>query len=167
MRVPEMKTVLANFWETLLAACVVILTAGVLLQVVLRYAIRTSVPAVEEIVSLSFIYTIFLGAAIGMKRAEHLNIDVLVRRVPSRFQRGVTLVTAAATGLFLAFVAKEGVAFVQDSYTQTTTYLNMPMSYAYAAIPGSALLMLYYLGKRCYRLIRSDGVPAAAEGGHH
>ena len=162
-----MKTLLANFWETILATCVVVLTAGVLLQVLLRYAIRMSVPAVEEIVSISFIYTIFLGAAVGMKRADHLNIDALVRRFPPQCQRGLTLLSAAVTALFLAFVVKEGVAFVQDSYTQTTTYLNMPMSYAYAAIPGSGLLMLYYLGKRSYHLIRSGATPALAEGGHH
>jgi C4-dicarboxylate transporter DctQ subunit len=160
-----MKTVLANFWETLLAACVVILTAGVLAQVLLRYAIRTSVPAVEEIVSISFIYTIFLGAAVGMKRAEHLNIDALVHRVSPRAQRALALLAAAGTALFLAFVVKEGVAFVLDSYTQNTTYLNLPMSYAYAAIPGSAVLMLYHLGKRSYRLLRGTGA-AGAEGGH-
>lgn len=160
-----MKTLVANLWETLLATCVAILSAGVLMQVLLRYAIRTSVPAVEEIVSISFIYTIFLGAAVGMKRADHLNIDALVRRVPPRFQRGLTFMASAGTALFLAFVVKEGIAFVQDSYIQTTTYLNLPMSYIYAAIPGSALLMLYYLGKRSYRLLHSGGVPGA-EGGH-
>jgi len=162
-----MKNALENFWETILAVCVVVLTASVLLQVLVRYVIQTSVPAVEEVVSLSFIYTIFLGAAIGVKRADHLNIDILVRHFPPRCRHGLNLAVAVATALFLVFVVKEGVAFVQDSYTQTTTYLNMPMSYSYAAIPGSALLMLYYLGKQFYRSVQSGGAPAAAEGGHH
>jgi len=162
-----MKTLCSNFWETILAACVVILTGSVLAQVLFRYAIRTSVPAVEEIVSISFIYTIFLGAAVGMKRAEHLHIYFLARRVSPGWQHGLSLIAAAGTALFLCVVVKEGIGFVQDSYTQTTTYLDMPMSYAYAAIPGSAVLMLYYLGKRTYRLVRSGPGGAAEAGGSH
>jgi TRAP-type C4-dicarboxylate transport system permease small subunit len=161
-----MKKILANFWEAILAACVVVLCVGVFMQVLLRYAIKVSFPAIEEIVSISFIYTIFLGAAVGMKRMEHLNIDFLLKRVSPGFQHVLRLVVAVGTALFLFFVVREGVGFVRDSYTQTTTYLNLPMSYSYAAIPGSGLIMLYYLAKRTYAFIRSGGASAASEGGH-
>ena len=162
-----MRKVLSNFWEVILAACVVVLCAGVFMQVLLRYAIKVSFPAIEEIVSISFIYTIFLGAAVGMKRMEHLSIDFLLKRAPLDLQRFLRLVVAAGTALFLFFVVREGIAFVRDSYTQTTTYLNLPMSYSYAAIPGSGLIMLYYLAKRTYATNRSGGTSAAeAEGGH-
>jgi TRAP-type C4-dicarboxylate transport system permease small subunit len=73
-------------------------------------------------------------------------------------------VVAAGTTLFLFFVVREGIGFVRDSYTQTTTYLNLPMSYSYAAIPGSGLIMLYYLAKRTYAFIRSGGASADTEG---
>jgi TRAP-type transport system small permease protein len=135
------------FWEVILASFVVVLCVAVFLQVLFRYAIRASFPAIEEIVSISFIYTIFLGAAVGMKRREHLEIDVLLKRVPAGLKRAFHLLIIAGIVIFLVFVVKEGVAFVFDSYGQTTTYLNMPISYSYAAIPGSALIMLYYLLK--------------------
>jgi TRAP-type C4-dicarboxylate transport system permease small subunit len=160
-----MKKILPHFWETILAAWVVILCVGVFMQVLLRYAIKVSFPAIEEIVSISFIYTIFLGAAVGMKRMEHLNIDFLLKRAPPGIQKVLRLVVAAGTALFLFFVVQEGLGFVRDSYTQTTTYLNLPMSYYYAAIPGSGLIMLYYLTKRTYAFIRSGGTPEKAEGG--
>jgi TRAP-type C4-dicarboxylate transport system permease small subunit len=161
-----MRKVLSNFWETILAACVVILCVGVFMQVLLRYAIKVSFPAIEEIVSISFIYTIFLGAAVGMKRMEHLNIDFLLKRVPPGPRKALRLVVAAGTALFLFFVVREGLGFVRDSYTQTTTYLNLPMSYSYAAIPGSGLIMLYYLVKRTYAFIRSGGASDEVAGGH-
>ena len=134
-----------------MASLVVVLCSAVFLQVFFRYAIQSSFPAIEEIVSISFIYTIFLGAAVGMKRREHLEIDVILRRVPPGLQKVFTLVITAGIAFFLIFVVKEGVVFVCDSYGQTTTYLNIPISYSYAAIPGSALIMLYYLFK--YTLI--------------
>ena len=162
-----MKKILSNFWETILATCVVVLCVGVFMQVLLRYAIKVSFPAIEEIVSISFIYTIFLGAAVGMKRMEHLNIDFLLKRVPPSLQKAFGLVVAAGTALFLFFVVREGIGFVRDSYTQTTTYLNLPMSYSYAAIPASGLIMLYYLVKRTYGFMRSSGAAAGMQGGHN
>jgi len=162
-----MRKVLSNFWETILAACVVVLCVGVFMQVLLRYAIRVSFPAIEEIVSISFIYTIFLGAAVGMKRMEHLNIDFLLKRVPPGLQNLLRLVVTAGTALFLFFVVWEGIGFVRDSYTQTTTYLNLPISYSYAAIPGSGLIMLYYLAKRTCVSLRSGGASATEPEGRH
>ena len=141
------------FWEVILASFVVVLCAAVFLQVFFRYAIKSSFPAIEEIVSISFIYTIFLGAAVGMKRREHLEIDVILKRVPPGLKRAFNLIIVSGIAVFLIFVVKEGIIFVYDSYGQTTTYLNIPISYSYAAIPGSALIMLYYLSKYTLTLL--------------
>lgn len=158
-----MKRIIANFWEITLAAWVVALCVGVFMQVLLRYAIKVSFPAIEEIVSISFIYTIFIGAAVGMKRSEHLSIDFLVRRLAPPAARALHLATATATAVFLVFMVIEGVGFVRDSTTQTTTYLGLPMSCSYAAIPISGGLMLYYLLRNTWRAARGGAV----QGGGH
>lgn len=142
-----MRGFFSFFWEVILATCVVILCIAVFLQVLLRYALKASFPPLEEIVTFSFIYTIFLGAAVGMKRMEHLNIDFLLKRAPQTLRKFFDFAIFLGTTLFLVFVVKEGILFVHDSYGQTTTYLNIPISYSYAAIPGSGLIMLYYVLK--------------------
>lgn len=149
-----MRKFFSLFWEVILASCVVILCVAVFLQVLLRYAIKVSFPPLEEIVSFSFIYTIFLGAAVGMKRMEHLNIDFLLKRVPQNLKKVFDFTIFSGTALFLIFMVKEGIFFVRDSYGQTTTYLNISISYSYAAIPGSGLIMLYYLLKRRTSIFR-------------
>ena len=149
-----MRKFFSLFWEVILASCVVILCVAVFLQVLLRYAIKVSFPPLEEIVSFSFIYTIFLGAAVGMKRMEHLNIDFFLKRVPQNLKKVFDFIIFSSTALFLIFVVKEGIFFVRDSYGQTTTYLNISISYSYAAIPGSGLIMLYYLLKRRTSIFR-------------
>ena len=142
-----MRRFFSVFWEVILASCVVILCIAVFLQVLFRYALKVSFPPLEEIVTFSFIYTIFLGAAVGMKRMEHLNIDFLLKRAPQNLRKYFDFAILLGTTLFLVFVVKEGILFVHDSYGQTTTYLNIPISYSYAAIPGSGLIMLYYVLK--------------------
>jgi len=149
-----MRKLFSLFWEVILASCVVILCVAVFLQVLLRYAIKVSFPPLEEIVSFSFIYTIFLGAAVGMKRMEHLNIDFLLKRAPQNLKKVFDFTIFSGTALFLIFMVKEGIFFVRDSYGQTTTYLNISISYSYAAIPGSGLIMLYYLLKRRTSIFR-------------
>ncbi|MGB7575995.1 MAG: TRAP transporter small permease [Thermodesulfobacteriota bacterium] len=149
-----MRKFFSLFWEVILASCVVILCVAVFLQVLLRYAIKVSFPPLEEIVSFSFIYTIFLGAAVGMKRMEHLNIDFLPKRAPRNLKKVFDFTIFSGTALFLIFMVKEGIFFVRESYGQTTTYLNISISYSYAAIPGSGLIMLYYLLKRGTSIFR-------------
>lgn len=151
-----MRKFFSLFWEVILASCVVILCVAVFLQVLLRYAIKVSFPPLEEIVSFSFIYTIFLGAAVGMKRMEHLNIDFLLKRVPQNLKKVFDFTIFSGTALFLIFMVKEGIFFVRDSYGQTTTYLNISISYSYSAIPGSGLIMLYYLLKRGTSIFRGN-----------
>ncbi len=142
-----MRRCFSLFWEVILAGCVVILCIAVFLQVLLRYALKISFPPLEEVVTFSFIYTIFLGAAVGMKRMEHLNIDFLLKRAPQNLRKCFDVTILLGILFFLTFVVKEGIVFVHDSYGQTTTYLNIPISYSYAAIPGSGLIMLYYVVK--------------------
>ena len=150
----RLKKAASFFWEVILAACVVVLCVGVFVQVLLRYAIKVSFPPMEEIVSISFMYTIFIGAAIGMKRLEHLEIDFLLKRIPPVLQKPFRLGIFLATAIFLVFVVKEGTIFALDAYGQTTTYLNLPISYSYAAIPLSGILMLYYLCRHGITLLR-------------
>ena len=153
----------SRFWEVLLAGFVVILTLAVFLQVLLRYAVQVSFPATEEIVSLSFIYTIFLGAAVGMKRMQHLEIDFLLKRASPSARKGLDALILAGIAFFLVFVVKEGIGFVIDSYGQTTTYLNISISYSYAAIPGSGLIMLYYLTRRAIVVFGKKGTGASSK----
>jgi TRAP-type C4-dicarboxylate transport system permease small subunit len=68
-----------------------------------------------------------------MKRMEHLNIDFLLKRVPQNLKK-VFDFTIFLAQLSFIFVVKEGIFFVRDSYGQTTTYLNISISYSYAAI---------------------------------
>ena len=158
----KLKKAASLFWEVILAACVVVLCVAVFVQVLLRYAIKVSFPPMEEIVSISFIYTIFIGAAIGMKRLEHLEIDFLLKRIPPALQEASRLGIFIGTAIFLVYLVKEGTVFSIDAYGQTTTYLNLPISYSYAAIPLSGILMLYYLCRHAITLLRGKELKDSA-----
>jgi TRAP-type transport system small permease protein len=64
-----------------LAALLAFITAGVFLQVVLRYAFSTSFLWAEELSLFAFIWCIYLGAAIGVWRRNHFAFDFLGERL--------------------------------------------------------------------------------------
>src|SRR3954447_25336560 len=67
----------AKLLEILLAACVGVLVIPVTLQVVSRYtALIPSYIWTEEMARFLFIWTIMIGAMVGVREAQHFEVDV-------------------------------------------------------------------------------------------
>ena len=115
------------------------------LQVISRYAFQLNIPWSTDIIRLTFIYTVFFGAAIGMKEKGHLSMDILMSVLPKRAQIVLGLGINAVLIAFLVFVVRYGIQFTLGALTQNMPYLNMPISVLYAAIPVTAVLMIFYL----------------------
>lgn len=59
-----------------LGALLAFITVGVFVQVVLRYVFSTNFLWGEELALLSFIWSIFIGAAVGVRRGIHLSFEL-------------------------------------------------------------------------------------------
>src|SRR4029453_14988737 len=67
----------AKLLEILLAACVGILVIPVTLQIVSRYTpLIPSYIWTEEMARFLFVWTIMIGAMVGVREAQHLEVDV-------------------------------------------------------------------------------------------
>ena len=69
-------------------------------NVVMRYGFDSGLPWALEATQYLFAWVVLIGAANGVHSGTHLGIDILVRRLPKRWARGVTL---ASTAVCLAF----------------------------------------------------------------
>jgi len=65
---------------TLIATIVLTIT----IQVVTRYAFGQPLVWVEELAGYCFLWSVFLGAALGAKELRHIRIDTFVSRLPVR-----------------------------------------------------------------------------------
>ena len=124
------------------------------LQVISRFVFRLSIPWSTDIIRLAFIYTVFLGAALGMREKEHLNVDVLFNTFtePIRYLLGIAI-NITLLGFFI-FLFVVGMQFAQSGLTQGAPYLKMPMTVYYMCVPLSALLMFYYLVRHTMEQIK-------------
>lgn len=120
------------------ALCLVILTALVVLQVVLRYGIGGVPVFTEEVARYAMIWMAMLAAAVGVREASHIRVDfvpLLVSAWSPRLRRvldAVLDVISLTAFLVLLWFGVENVSFAA---AQTSEGLRLPLSYPYAAVP--------------------------------
>jgi TRAP-type C4-dicarboxylate transport system permease small subunit len=89
-----MNRALAVWWRAIVWLGEVERIAGILLialmvvtitvQVVTRYAFGQPLVWVEELATYSFIWSVFLGAALGLKEMRHIRIETFLARIGER-----------------------------------------------------------------------------------
>lgn len=121
----------------LLAAIFVIL----LLQIAFRYVLNAPLVWTEELARYLYIWACYLGAAVALRRGNHIVIALVSERLPPRLGGAAALATQALALLFLGAVAVLGVQLMARTHTIEAITLPIPWSAIYAAAPAGAALM--------------------------
>ena len=113
---------LALFWA---------LGGVVFYQFITRYALNNSASWTEEIARYLLIGTVFVGAAIGVAKNNHIQVDLLYRYLPRGAGR---MLATVVDGLRIAFFGAMVVLTVQmmqkmESYKMTI--IDLPMNLLY------------------------------------
>ena len=118
------------------------------LQVIARYILHFSTPWSEELARLLFVWGVFLGAAVGVKRNLHTRVDFLLIRFPTRAGRlvlaGMDLLLAGMAVVMVVY----GGQLVFSTRADFSTSLGYPRNWFYAPVPVAGLFMLWYLVRR-------------------
>jgi C4-dicarboxylate transporter DctQ subunit len=136
-----LRTIGRNLEEIVTSAFLVLMCLSTLGNVIARYVFGAPISWAEELSRYSFIWLVFLGAALCSKHGRHVAIDALVLLLPGRAQAAcrfvVDLITAA---LMIALIYYGGILAASATYPTST--LGMPTYLVYLAVPLSALLIL-------------------------
>ncbi len=156
-----------RIWDTLIeavsAVIVVALTVIVFVQVFNRFVLKTPLAWSEDLAMLLFQWVVYLGAAIGVKRARHFGIELVVRQLPERARRAVELLTPIVMAIVALVMIFQGWSIL--TFNRTRIYSTMDLSYTWAflPIPLAGVLILIYLVQLEFRRWRRG---SHAEGGH-
>jgi TRAP-type C4-dicarboxylate transport system permease small subunit len=150
--VPRLER-LAEWLMGLALAVMVVLVFG---NVVLRYGFNSGIAWAEEISRLMFVWLIFLGAILALRRHAHLGVELLQARLP----RKLRLLCAVVSHLLMLYALW---LFLHGSWTQTVigmdTYSTV-LGYPTALMAGSGLLcaalMMLIVGVNLWRILRRD-----------
>jgi TRAP-type C4-dicarboxylate transport system permease small subunit len=123
-----------------MAICVVMLVVA-WLHVTRRYVFNSALSWSEEFLRFSIVWYALLSASILHKRNGHLGITIIREALPEAVQnflkRAVLYLGTVTVGLVTVF----GTVLVFSTWFQVTPALGISVSWPYAAIPVSFLLM--------------------------
>jgi TRAP-type transport system small permease protein len=124
----------------------VVLVADVFLGVWSRYVMRATFQWYDEVARLCFVWMIFLGAALAVRRGAHFRLHLLIDRFGATNRRRVDLLVTLIVIAFAAVLVAGGIAIAPLARRQVTDSLEISMLWFYGALPvGGALMILFAL----------------------
>ena len=117
--------------------------------VFLRYVLGASTVWQLELSTYFLMFAAFVGGAYGLKHGDHVNLSLIVDRLPEKIRLYVQLLASVLGFMFVVIVA--AIAYVL--WWETTgagrtsgTAWNVPLTYPYLIVPlGMTLIALQYL----------------------
>jgi TRAP-type C4-dicarboxylate transport system permease small subunit len=138
----------AQLLSALLALSVGVLVVPVSLQIFSRYTeLIPSYIWTEEMARFLFIWTIMLGAMIGVRESTHFEVDVLPRL--SRRAEAAARLTGRLGVLVTAFVfVWAGIEFTRFAWNRTSELAELPLWYIHVAWPATGVTWIVFLGEQ-------------------
>jgi TRAP-type C4-dicarboxylate transport system permease small subunit len=141
-----LRRALGHLVEGALLLLMVVLCVDVFLGVFSRYVMMRTFTWYDEIARLCFVWIIFLGAAVGVRRGVHFRLHLLVDRFGPGAIRAAHLFSVAVVAGFGAVLIWQGWKLVELGQFQQTPVMGLSKAYVYASIPvGGALMVVFAL----------------------
>ena len=151
----------SNCVEGLLLVMMVFLCADVFLGVFSRYVMRSTFTWYDEIARLLFVWIVFLGAAVGVRRSSHFRLQLVIDRFSPGWRRAADIFGVLAIMVFGGVLIEQGWKLVELGQFQQTPVMGLSKAYVYASIPaGGALIILYSLRHLWRAMTGAPTVPA-------
>lgn len=115
----------------------------VLHQFVTRYVLNDSAAWTEEIARYLLVAVVFVGAAIGVRKNNHIQVDYFYRHLPAPVQRVLSgFVDVARTAFYVAAVIMTGQLMLKIGGNTRMTVVDLPMNLLYAFVLFGFVVMV-------------------------
>jgi TRAP-type C4-dicarboxylate transport system permease small subunit len=128
----------------LVAACAMLAVAACagFYQVLTRFLLREPATWSEPLVRTLLIWMAYLGLAAAIRAGALVSVDALYRLLRGRHRRALEAAITLATLVLLVILVWFGWDLAVRVRFQNLAGLDVPMSWAYAAVPTGALLSI-------------------------
>jgi len=135
---PEAWAALTIFW---------LLGITVFYQFFTRYVLNNSASWTEEIARYLLIGTVFVGAAIGVVKNNHIQVDLLYRYLPRTVARALAMVVDVLRIAFCATMVVLTAQMMGKLSNMMMTIIDVPMNVLYGVcLFGLAMMTLRSIG---------------------
>ncbi len=141
-RILRIETSALGIMKWVLFTITAAMTATVLLGVFFRYILKSPLPWSEELARYLMIWGASLGASVAFREGSHVGVTVIMDRFHGKMGVALTRVAQTVIVVFMGIVVVEGFVLITKLRGQTSTAMEIPMPWAYSAIPVGCLLIL-------------------------
>ena len=142
--------------EWICLVLMVVLTLDLMLGVFSRYVLFSTFTWYDEIARICFVWMVFLGAAVGVKRGAHFGLHLLVDKLGPLAKRSAALLTPLVIIAFSIVLIVQGWTLMEFGQFQSTPVMGLSKTWVYAAIPVGGLLMILYSVPLLGRALRAE-----------
>ncbi|MDB5055341.1 MAG: dicarboxylate transporter, DctM subunit [Bacilli bacterium] len=139
-----LKTLLYRFTRIITIALIFLMVLVIFLQVISRYVFNHSLPWSEELARYLFIWLALLGAALGIYKRTHPNIDIIVNYLSKSIQLQLHRAKCIISCSFFIVLFLHGYQATVSSWEANSAAMQISMGWPTLAIPTSALLMFLF-----------------------
>ena len=120
-----------------------VLAVVIFYQFFTRYALNDSAAWTEEIARYLLICTVFIGAAIGVRKNNHIQVDFFYRILPRPIMRVMSTLVDLARIAFFCYAAYLTYALMTRIGGQPMAVINWPIGLIYAVVLAGFVLMTW------------------------
>lgn len=113
--------------------CLAVFSVSTFLQVVLR-AFGTPAVWSEEIARFSFIYMVFTGCAVGVRKGIHYTFDIFGKMKNKLVSYTARTLALAFQLTFFGFLLYTAIVFIPQMAARASSVLRIPVSIPYSSI---------------------------------
>lgn len=135
---------LGNIEEIIASIFLIITTALVILNIVMRYFLNSGIIWSEEVATGCFVWSVFIGAIAAFKHRGHVGVDILVKLLPPTARWGVNLLMDMILVLLNGYMAYLAIMYVMITHTKMTPVLGLSSAYISSAVPIAFVMMTFY-----------------------
>ena len=136
-----------------------LLIISIILQVATRLLPRffgdsavISLPWTEELSRFAFVWTLMLGASVGIYNQEHFALTLVRDAVPQAVQWWMELLVYAFELIFIGFLITYGYLMAEMVWGQVSPALGLRYAYVYLSVPvGAGLMGIHAIGNMVKR----------------
>lgn len=139
----QMKRILDQGIDFILAMILATMTVVVFIQVFFRYVLNAPLSWPEETARMLVVWLSFIGGYMAMREKKHIGFNLLVKKLPQQTQVVVGIIAKVLVIVFLLVVIKEGFLFARKFLAIKMPYTEVSVGWVvYSVFPLSGILML-------------------------
>lgn len=141
----QLRKILNKTLNVLAGVTFIIMVLLTCYQVFTRYVLQAPSSWSEELVGYLFAWMSLFGAALVSGERGHMNIPILVEKMPMAVQKALAIFTEIIAILFAVFIlGYGGIKITTLAMAQMTSSLGVAMGVFYVVMPITAVLMVLY-----------------------